>query len=162
MNWHGHWPTCSSALYTNRTASSCRKTPSPSHTANLFGLGSARLGALASRTGNVVLGNPARVDAAGSSSGGIGNLGFDLLADLAGSAGSLLGRREEGLDPGLVDEVESTGESGTKDEVEEDAKNGSVHEVSPLSVRRAAASKSAYIWGSRKLVGASTMVAVPL
>lgn len=94
----------------------------------LFGLGGARLGALAGGAGNVVVGDPALVVglAAGGGGGGlgagedVGGLGNGLL-DLFRGAGSALGLGEEGLDPGLVDKVEGAGKGGGEDEVEEDA-----------------------------------------
>ena len=75
----------------------------------------------------MVVGNPAlivvlvRDDSNGDGLGageGLGDLD-DLLGLLSGAG--TLGLREEGLDPGLVDEVESTGESSREEEVEEDA-----------------------------------------
>lgn len=48
---------------------------------------------------------------------GLWNL--DLL-DLLAGAGSLLGLREKGLDPSLVDEVKSTAKSASEEDVEED------------------------------------------
>lgn len=74
----------------------------------------------------MVLGDPALIvllARASSSAGGLGAGeglgGLDLLA-LLGGAGAL-GLGEESLDPGLVDEVEGTGEGGGEEEVEEDA-----------------------------------------
>ena len=76
----------------------------------------------------MVVGNPAlivvlvRDDSNGDGLGageGLGDLD-DLLGLLSGAGA--LGLREEGLDPGLVDEVESTGESSREEEVEEDAR----------------------------------------
>lgn len=91
----------------------------------LFSLGSAGLGALASGAADVVVGDPALVVAGGGGGrigGGRGDFGLDLL-DFLGGARSALGLGEEGLDPGLVDKVEGTSESGRQDEVEEDAAN---------------------------------------
>lgn len=42
----------------------------------------------------------------------------------AGLLGRTLGLREEGLDPGLVDEVAGTGEAGREEEIQEDAVKG--------------------------------------
>lgn len=50
---------------------------------------------------------------------GLGHLN-GLLALLAGT-GSLLGLREQGLNPSLVDEVDGTTEDAGEEEVEEDA-----------------------------------------
>lgn len=93
---------------------------------HLFDFGRARLGALASGAGNVVVGNPLLVVlAAGNSGGGLGagegGVDFNPLG-LLGRARGLLGGGEEGLDPGLVDKVESTGECGGEDEVQENAR----------------------------------------
>jgi len=75
----------------------------------------------------VVVGNPAlivvlvRDDSNGDGLGAGERLGnLDDLLGLLSSAGAL-GLREKGLDPGLVDKVESTGESSREEEVEEDA-----------------------------------------
>lgn len=86
----------------------------------------AGLDASGSGAVDVVLGDPALIvvlaRAGGSASGlgaGEGLSSLDLLG-LLGGAGAL-GLGEESLDPGLVDEVEGTGEGGGKEEVEEDA-----------------------------------------
>lgn len=69
----------------------------------------------------MVLGDPALVVLASDASGISGNgLGLEGLAGLLG--GRLLGGLgEEGLDPGLVDEVDGASEGASEDEVEEDA-----------------------------------------
>lgn len=48
---------------------------------------------------------------------------FDLLG-LLGSLGGALSGRQQSLDPGLVDKVQGTNESGGEEEVEEDAEPG--------------------------------------
>lgn len=88
-------------------------------TVHLF-LGSTALGTLSIGSVNVMLGDPALIVLA-SDGGGIGNgLGLEGLAGLLGSR-LLGGLGEEGLNPGLVDEVDGSGESASEDEVEEDA-----------------------------------------
>ena len=74
---------------------------------------------------DVVLGDPALVVVLARASGSAGGLGageglssLNLLGLLGGSGA--LGLGEESLDPGLVDKVESTGESSREEEVEED------------------------------------------
>lgn len=84
-------------------------------------LGSAALGTLSIGSVDVVLGDPALVVLASDACGISGNgLGLEGLAGLFG--GRLLGGLgEEGLDPGLVDEVDGASEGASEDEVEEDA-----------------------------------------
>jgi hypothetical protein len=86
----------------------------------------ARLDASGNGAVDVVVGNPAlivvlvRDDSNGDGLGAgerLSNLD-DLLGLLSGTGA--LGLREKGLDPGLVDKVESTGESSREEEVEED------------------------------------------
>lgn len=87
------------------------------------------LDALGDRAVDVVAGDPALIVvlAVGAGRGGGlasgKRLGLDLLDLLAGraSGGATGGLGEEGLDPGLVDEVENTAEDTTQEEVEEDA-----------------------------------------
>ena len=86
------------------------------------------LGALGRRAADVVLGDPGLVVALVSTSGDAGRLGpgqrlsgFDRLLALLDGARSALGLREEGLDPGLVDEVESSAEDSGQEYVQEDA-----------------------------------------
>jgi hypothetical protein len=74
----------------------------------------------------VVLRDPALIVVLARSDSDRGGLGarerlrnIDDLLDLLVGAGAL-GLREEGLDPGLVDKVEGTGESSREEEVEED------------------------------------------
>ena len=75
----------------------------------------------------MVVGNPALIVVLVRDDSNGGGLGagerlnnVDGLLGLLVGAGAL-GLREEGLDPGLVDKVESTGESSREEEVEEDA-----------------------------------------
>lgn len=93
-----------------------------------LGLGAgARLDTSGNRAVDVVLGDPALIVVLARSDSNRG--GFragerlrnidDLLGLLVGARA--LGLGEEGLDPGLVDEVEGTGESSREEEVEEDA-----------------------------------------
>lgn len=108
----------------------------------------------------MVLGDPALVIVLARASGSAGGLGageglssLDLLG-LLGGAGAL-GLGEESLDPGLVDEVEGTSEGGGEEDVEEDAISSQISESMGRGLET-------YIWGSRKLVGASTMEAAAL
>jgi hypothetical protein len=76
----------------------------------------------------VVLGDPARVvvlargDGGGANGlgAGEGGVGVGCLLGLLGGLGAL-GLREEGLNPGLVDEEEGAGEGSGEEQVEEDA-----------------------------------------
>ena len=75
----------------------------------------------------MVRGDPALVKVLLAARGGTGGLGtgerlgnLDLL-DLFGGLGLLDSLGEESLDPGLVDEVESSAEDTGEEEVEEDA-----------------------------------------
>lgn len=75
----------------------------------------------------MVLGNPGLVINLSGAGGDTSRLGtrkglsnLDSLLSLLGGAGTL-GLGKEGLDPGLVDEVEGTGKGTGKEEVEEDA-----------------------------------------
>lgn len=99
-----------------------------SESISLFGLGS-RLDALADRSVDVVVRNPALVvglASCGRSSHGLGagertvNL---TLSGLLGGLGSTLSGREEGLNPSLVNKVQSTSERDGQEEVEEDTIN---------------------------------------
>lgn len=76
----------------------------------------------------MVLGDPGLVVALVGTSGDAGRLGagqrlsgFDRFLALLGGARSALGLREEGLDPGLVDEVEGSAEDSGQEDVQEDA-----------------------------------------
>jgi hypothetical protein len=96
---------------------------------------SARLDTLGARAVKVVLRDPALVDGSDTGGGtdgrrdglvsgesGVGFIGGEGLAGGLGAGGlGALGLGEEGLDPGLVDEVENTGEGRGEEEVEEDA-----------------------------------------
>lgn len=70
----------------------------------------------------MVVGDPALVvRLAGGLGAGEGIGGIDGLLDgLLGGAGPL-GLGEQGLDPGLVDEVEGAAKRGSEDKVQEDA-----------------------------------------
>lgn len=128
-----------------------------------LGLGAgARLDATGDRAVDVVVRDPALVVVLSRSDGNGGRLGAgERLSNIDGLLGLLVGTGslslgEESLDPCLVDEVEGTGESSREEEVEEDT-------AKTVSLRLVETFKgSAYIWGSRKLVGASTMEAGPL
>jgi hypothetical protein len=70
----------------------------------------------------VVVGDPALVvRLAGGLGAGEGVSGVDGLLDGLLGGARLLGLGEQGLDPGLIDEVEGASEGGGEDEVEEDA-----------------------------------------
>lgn len=88
------------------------------------------LDTLRGRAVDVVVGDPALVvglasggdaNGLGAGEGGVGV--NDLLGSLGAGSGRLgaLGLGEERFDPGLVNEVESSGECGGQDNVEEDA-----------------------------------------
>lgn len=83
-----------------------------------------------------MFGNPAFVvglasrDAGGLRAGDVSvGSGLDLLG-LAGRAASL---GEQGLDPGLVDEVESSSEGTSEEEVQEDAKERTQRSATSIS-----------------------------
>lgn len=89
-----------------------------------------RLDASGSGAVDVVVGDPSLIVVLARGSGdasrfgareGIGDVDGGLLALLGGGT---LGLGEESLNPGLVDEVESTGEGSSEEEVEEDAGRG--------------------------------------
>lgn len=106
-------------------------------------LGARDGGAISANNGNLL----GRVDLLGAT-GGL----LRALATLASA--TLLG--EEGGDPGAVDEVDGSGEDSEENKVEEDA----VHVLTFTGY--VAKAGIAYICGSRKLVGASTMLTVSL
>ena len=93
-------------------------------------LGGAALDALGDRAVDMVVGDPALVVvlAISASGGARGRLvarqrlgDLSLLGFLGDGRGATGGLREEGLDPGLVDEVEDAAEEAGQEEVEEDA-----------------------------------------
>lgn len=92
----------------------------------------ARLDAFGHRPVDVVIGDPALVVILAHTSGDTNRLGGRYrFNDIDGLLGLLIDRRtsalslgEEGLYPGLVDEVESTSECDSEEEVEEDTKLG--------------------------------------
>lgn len=95
-----------------------------------LGLGAgARLDATGDGAVDVVVRNPALVVVLSRGNGDGGRLGAgERLSNIDGLLGLLvgtgaLGLGEESLDPGLVDEVEGTGESSREEEVEEDTAN---------------------------------------
>lgn len=95
-----------------------------------LGLGAgARLDTSGNRAVDMVLRDPALIVVLARSDSDRGGLGagerlrnIDDLLDLLVGAGAL-SLREEGLDPGLVDKVESTDKSSREEEVEEDAES---------------------------------------
>lgn len=96
---------------------------------NLFGLAAGTaLDALGDGAVDVVGGDPGLIVVlVSTSAGGTGRLGareglnLNLLNLLALDGGNAAGLGEEGLDPGLVDEVEGGAEETGEEEVEEDA-----------------------------------------
>lgn len=143
---------------------------------NLLLCAGAGLDTLGGRTVEVVLGNPALVD--GGDTGRSTDGGRDSLVAGEGGVGVDIGGKrfarglgarslgalslgEESLDPGLVDEVEDATEGSGEEEVEEDAGTYIVS-ICKRVTRSWARWRFGYIWGSKKLVGASTMAAVPL
>lgn len=93
----------------------------------LFGLGSAALSALATRTGNVVVRDPALIDFASGDGDVLGRVGEGIgVAGLSGLLGGALGSSlgEQSFDPGLVDKVESCCKGASQDEVQEDTIKG--------------------------------------
>lgn len=90
--------------------------------------------------------------------GGVDLLGASggLLGALAALAAALL-LGEEGRDPGVVDEVDGSGEGAQEDSVQEDAKS-----TCQFAIGAMFANAGTYICGSRMLVGLSTMVTVSL
>jgi hypothetical protein len=92
----------------------------------------------------------------------LGTLGRPLRALSTLAATLLLG--EEGGDPGVVDKVRNSTEHAQDDEIQEDAIYVSVQECGTGAVwmRRLTARVGTYIWGSKKLVAASTTVTVSL
>jgi hypothetical protein len=104
-----------------------------------LGLGAgARLDAAGDRAVDVVVRDPALVVVLSRGDGNGGRLGTgERLSNIDGLLGLLVGTgalslREESLDPGLVDEVESTGESSREEEVEEDTTDVSLRLVGRL------------------------------
>lgn len=129
-------------------------------------LGLLGLGALGGRTAQVVR-DPGLVVVLVNTAGGTGGLvarqrlgDIDDLALLDGTR-SLLSLGEEGLNPGLVDEVEGATEDAGQEEVQEDAVCVKVSSWDIESLRKFRDLET-YIWGSKMLVGGSTMLARPL
>ena len=148
--------------------------------------GGPALYAFGDGTVDVVVGDPALVVGlvgARGHGGGLAsgeNLDGLVLLDLLGALARL---GEEGLDPGLVDEVEGAAEDSGKEEVEEDARERYGLEWAREEGEKKKVKKNpgfqkggedrdegrdfvkggrAYICGSNKLVGGSTMPASPL
>lgn len=104
----------------------------------------------------------------GASAGGTGRFGSgkglnlnNLLGLLGAGAGATSGLGEESLDPSLVDEVERGAKETSQEEVEEDTTNKHELEIRDKTAQGRLEVRT-YIWGSRRLVGASTMVAGPV
>jgi hypothetical protein len=128
----------------------------------LLGLAArAALDPLGDRAVDVVAGDPGLivvlVGACGRASRLVARKGLRNL-DLLGLLGRLddAGLREQGLDPCLVDKVESSAKQAGEEEVEEDTTTGG------LGLVRVKGTGETHIWGSRMLVGASTTLAGPL
>jgi hypothetical protein len=77
----------------------------------------------------LVVGSAGEGDAGGLGTGEVG-VGLESLDDLLGGARAL-GLGEEGLDPGLVDEVEEAAEGRGEEKVEEDAGKSTVSGMKP-------------------------------
>lgn len=79
---------------------------------------------------------------------------------------AFLGLREEGCDPGVVDEVDGAGEEGEEEEVEEDAVFVFCASVIVSAMRGGIGwqgkVEDIYIWGSKILVSGSTTATVSL
>lgn len=102
----------------------------PTSLIDSLGLGAgARLDATGDRAVDVVVRDPALVVVLSRSDGNGDRLGTgERLSNIDGLLGLLVGTGslslgEERLDPGLVHEVEGTGESSREEEVEEDTAN---------------------------------------
>lgn len=146
--------------------------PKPDHVIDRLaldlGLGGTAPDALRLRALEMLGRDPALVVLAGGNGGTIGTNHRNLLSrvDLLGTTGGLLRTlatlaatlllREEGGDPGVVDEVNGAAENAEQNEIEEDARKDSQQS------NFRAIGETTYICGSKMLVGASTMVTVSL
>ena len=119
----------------------------------------------------MVVGDPGLIVVlVGASAGGAGRFGSGKGLDLnnllgllgAGSTGSTSGLREKSLDPSLVDKVERGAKQTSQEEVEEDTTREHELETRQKKQPQERFEVRTYIWGSRRLVGASTMVAGPV
>jgi hypothetical protein len=116
-----------------------------------------------------MLGDPGLVVTLVSASSNSGRLGagqwlsgFDGLFALLSGTGSALGLGEEGLDPGLVDKVEGATEDTGQEDIQEDAVEGQLAGCFYFNGGWGLGRCVTYIWGSKMLVGGSTMLARPL